>query len=142
MSEPLRADEKILLNLLITDAEARPHLIPKLEHLPAMEQFATRRIFNVLFALHAGGPVTYDELHARLQESDQELLASAVLRDETDGSAVSLSLGEECVRSLQRSSLKSQVTVLKTRVKEAERAGDLSEALRLAQELHNLERSE
>jgi DNA primase len=138
--EALRADEKILLNLLVSDAEARQELIPELEALPAVEQFATRAIFKALFALHAAGAVTYEELHARLEESDQELLASAVLRDETDGSAITLSLGEECVRSLQRTSLKAQVAALKARVKEAERAGNMQEALRLAEELHDLER--
>jgi DNA primase len=139
--EPLRAGEKILLNLLVSDAEARQELIPELENLPAVEQFATRRIFKALFALHAGGgTVTYDDLHARLEEGDRELLASAVLQDETDGSAVSLSLGEQCVRSLQRSSLKTEVTALKARVKEAERSGNLQEALRLATELHDLEK--
>jgi DNA primase len=139
--EPLRADEKILLNLLVSDGEARQELIPELEALPAVEQFATRAIFKALFALHAGGAVTYEELHARLEESDQELLASAVLRDETDGSAITLSLGEECVRSLQRTSLKAQVAALKARVKEAERAGNMQEALRLAEQLHDLERT-
>jgi DNA primase len=139
--EPLRADEKILLNLLLSDAEARQELIPELEHLPAVEQFATRRIFKALFGLHASGTVNYEELHARLEESDQELLASAVLRDETDGAAVSLSLGVECLRSLQRTSLKTQVAALKARVKEAERSGDLREALRLAEELHDLEKA-
>jgi len=139
--EPLRAGEKILLNLLVSDAEARQELIPELENLPAVEQFATRRIFKALFALHAGGgTVTYDDLHARLEEGDRELLASAVLQDETDGSAVSLSLGEQCVRSLQRSSLKTEVTALKARVKEAERSGNLQEALRLATDLHDLEK--
>ena len=53
--EPLRADEKILLNLLVSDAEARRELIAGLEQLPAVERFATRRIFQALFALHAGG---------------------------------------------------------------------------------------
>jgi DNA primase len=139
--EPLRADEKILLNLLVLDAEARQELIPELEQLPAVEQFATRRIFKALFALHAGGTVTYEELHARLEEGDQELLASAVLKDETDGSAASLSLGVECLRSLQRSSLKTRVAALKARVKEAERSGNLHEALRLAEELHDLEKA-
>jgi DNA primase len=139
--EPLRADEKILLILLLSDAEARQELIPELEHLPAVEQFATRRIFKALFGLHAGGTVTYEELHARLEDSDQELLASAVLRDETDGAAVSLSLGVQCLLSLQRSSLKTQVAALKARVREAERSGDLREALRLAEELHNLEKA-
>ena len=140
--EPLRADERILLNLLVADAEARHELIPELERLPALEQFATRRIFQALFGLHAGGgTVTYEELHARLEEGDQELLASAVLKDETDGSAVTLSLGEECLRSLQRSSLKTQVAALKARVKEAERSGNLQEALRLAEELRHLEKA-
>ena len=139
--EPLRADEKILLNLLVSDADARQELIPELEQLAAVEQFATRRIFKALFALQAGGTVTYEELHARLEESDQELLASAVLQDETNGSAVSLSLGVECLRSLERSSLKAQVTALKARVKAAERSGDLHEALRLADELRHLEKA-
>jgi hypothetical protein len=64
-----------------------------------------------------------------------------VLRDETDGAAVSLSLGVQCLLSLQRSSLKTQVAALKARVREAERSGDLREALRLAEELHNLEKA-
>jgi len=139
--EPLRPDEKILLNLLLSDADARREIIPELEQLPAVEQFTTRRIFKALFVLQTSGTVTYDELHARLEESDQELLASAVLRDETDGSAVSLSLGVDCLRSLQRSSLKTQVAALKSRVREAERSGNLHEALRLAEELHQLERA-
>jgi len=140
--EPLRADEKILLNLLVSNPEARQALIPELERLPVIEQFATRHIFKALFALEAGGQVTFDELHARLEEGDQELLASAVLQDETDASAVSLKLGEECLRSLERSGLKTQVAALKARVKEAERSGNLSEALRLAEELHHLEKAE
>ncbi|HLY18938.1 MAG TPA: DNA primase [Bryobacteraceae bacterium] len=139
--EPLRADEKILLNLLISSPEARQGLIPRLEELPALEQFATRRIFTALFALHAGGQVNYEELHARLEENDQELLASAVLEDETDGSVVSLELGEDCLRSLERTGLKTRLAALKARVKEAERAGNLSEALRLAEELQRIEKA-
>jgi len=137
--EPLRADEKILLNLLVSNADAREELIRGLEPLPALEQFATRRIFKALFALHEGGQVSYEELHARLEENDQELLASAVLIDETNESAISLQLGAECLRSLERSGLKTQVAALKARVKEAERAGDLREAMRLAEQLHHLQ---
>jgi len=139
--EPLRADEKILLNLLLSNAEARVKLIPTLEQLPAVEQFATRRILKGLFALHDGGQVSYEELHARLEENDQELLASAVLADETNESAVSLEIGEECLRSLERTGQRTQVAALKARVKEAERAGDLTEALRLAEDLRRLERA-
>ena len=139
--EPLRADEKILLNLLIADPEARDQLVPDLEQTPAVSEFSTSRIFKALFALHAAGSVNFEELHARLGESDQELLASAVLQDETNGAVATLSLGEECLRSLQRSSVRSQVAALKARVREAERSGNLPEALRLAEELHDLEKT-
>jgi DNA primase len=141
--ETLRADEKILLNLLVSSSEARKELIARLENLPAVERFATKRIFRALFALDAGGePVTYEQLHARLEEGDQNLLAFAVLRDETNEAVISLSQGVECLRSLERSGVQAQLAALKARVKEAERAGNLGEALRLAEVLHQLERPE
>ena len=137
--EPLQANEKFLLNLLVSNAEARQELIPRLEPLAAVEQFATRRIFRALFALHATGPVSYEELHARLEENDQEILASVVLADETNDAVTSLQQGEECLRSLEHAGLRTQVAALKARVKEAERAGNLDEAMHLAEELHRLE---
>jgi DNA primase len=141
--EPLRADEKILLNLLVSSSEARKELIAGLEKLPAVERFATKRIFRALFALDASGePVTYEQLHARLEEVDQNLLAAAVLQDETNEAVISLRQGVECMRSLERSGVQAQVAALKARVKEAERAGNLTEALRLAEVLHQLERPE
>jgi DNA primase len=136
---PLRPDEKILLNLLLSNRDARQELIPRLEQLPAVEQFATRRIFKALFTLNSGGEFGYEELHARLEEGDQEILAAAVLQDETNASVNTLELGEECVRSLERSGVKTEVAALKARVKDAERTGNLQEALRLAAELHRLE---
>ncbi|HVN03017.1 MAG TPA: DNA primase [Bryobacteraceae bacterium] len=138
--EPLRGDERLLLNLLLSNEEAREALLGRLENLPAIEQFATRRIFKALFALAAAGPVDYEGLHARLEENDQELLASAVLQDETNEYAVSLQVGEECLRSLERSGQLTQVAALKARVKAAERAGNLGEALRLYEELREMEK--
>jgi len=138
--QPLNANEKLLLNLLLSNEDARQELMPKLENLPAVEQFASRRVFHALFTLQkGGGAVTYEQLHARLEENDQELLAAAVLRDETNEAAVSLQQGTECLRSLERSSRLNQVAAVKARIKEAERAGDLPEALRLAEELRQLQ---
>jgi hypothetical protein len=108
-----------------------------------VERFATKRIFRALFALDASGePVTYEQLHARLEEVDQNLLAAVVLQDETNEAVISLRQGVECMRSLERSGVQAQVAALKARVKEAERAGNLTEALRLAEVLHQLERPE
>src|SRR4029077_1281303 len=49
--EPIRHDEKILLNLCLSSAEARNRLIPELKGLAVVEQFVTRRIFQALFGL-------------------------------------------------------------------------------------------
>jgi DNA primase len=141
-AEPLRAVEKILLNLLLSNEEAREQFIPDLRGMPAVEAFTSRRIFQALFALHeSGARVGFDALNARLQEDDRHLLAAAVLAEDAEDSAVSLEQGAACLESLRRSSQRSGVALLKAQVKEAERAGNLEEALRLAKELHRMERA-
>jgi DNA primase len=141
-AEPLRAVEKILLNLLLSNEEAREQFIPDLRGMPAVEAFTARRIFQALFALHeSGARVGFDALNARLQEDDRHLLAAAVLAEDAEDSAVSLEQGAACLESLRRSSQRSGVALLKAQVKEAERAGNLEEALRLAKELHRMERA-
>src|SRR5262249_33344794 len=102
-AEPSRHDEKILLNLLLNDEQARERLIPELRKLTAVEQFTTRRIFQILFALHdAGAPFGLAELDARLEEPDRSRLASIVLADETKVEDSSLELGVACLEKLQR----------------------------------------
>jgi hypothetical protein len=49
--------------------------------------------------------------------------------------------GEACLDSLRRSAAQRRRASLKAQVKEAERAGNLEEALRLAGQLQQLERA-
>jgi DNA primase len=141
--EAIRHDEKILLNLFLSSAEARDRLIPQLRGLAAVEQFATRRIFQALFGLHdAGAPFGLAELDARLEDVDRSRLASIALADETNEEDFSLQLGLACLEKLQRQTLEGQVLALKASIKDAERAGKLAEALRLNQELHRFEKSQ
>ena len=62
------------------------------------------------------------------------------IADETMSAAFSLGQGIACLRELERSALKAERSELKTRIKEAERTGNLAEALRLTQELSVLEK--
>jgi len=133
-------NEKLLLNLLLASAEARGRLIPELKKLSAVEQFVTYRIFQVLFSIEeSGGQANYNEVNARLDENDREMLAAATLASEVDP-ALSLDQGVECVRSLERAGRQSQVAALKASIRECERSGNLSEAIRLAGELRGLQR--
>ena len=102
----------------------------------------TRRIFEVLFALHdSGAPFGLAELDARLEEADRSKLASIVL-DETNGEEVSLQLGEACVARLRRGMAEARVSALKVAIKEAERAGNMKEALQLCEELDRITKSQ
>lgn len=141
-AEPVRPDEKILLNLLLSNQEARERLIPELRGLAALECFSTRRIFQALFGLYdAGEPFGLAELDARLEEADRSKLAAIVLGPETIDENVSLQVGIACLEKLQRQTLETQILGIKASIKDAERAGNPAEALRLYQELARFEKS-
>jgi len=140
--EPVRPVERILLNLLLANEEARTHFLPRLRGMPGLAQFSTRRIFEAIFALDAGGrPLVFSELDARLEEGDRSLLASTVLADQSDGQLFSLEQGEACLLTLEGTQHESQRADLKAKVKQAERDGNLAEALRLSSELARMDKS-
>jgi DNA primase len=140
--EPVRAVEKILLNSLLLSGETRREIIPRLRGMPEIEQFRTRRILQSLFALHDNQPqFRFAELEARLEEPDRALLSSVVFADELGEENYTLEQALACLRRLEGESRESQRALLRKRVKEAEGAGDLAEALRLAEELGRLEKT-
>ena len=142
-AEPVRHDEKILLKLFLGSEEARMRLIPELQSLGAVEQFATRRIFEALFALHAGaGDFGLAELDGRLEEADRALLASIALDDATGEENPALDLGKACLDKLQRRALETRIAAIKASIKNAERAGDMTGALRLYEDLQRFEQSQ
>jgi DNA primase len=140
-TETVRADEKGLLNVLLSDAEGREELVAHVGTLEVLQRVATRRIFQAVLAIHAGRePITFDSLNSRLEPADQSMLAVAVLSADGEGNEFTVEYGMQCLESLRRTDDGYQRKELKNRVKEAERTGNLKEALRLAQELQDLER--
>jgi DNA primase len=141
-TEPVKAVERILLNLVLVNADARSHLLPRLKRMPALAQFSTRRIFEAVFALdEAGNTVMFSDLDARLEENDRTLLASAVLADETDSQVFSLEQGEACLLTLESTQRDNERAALKAQVRVAERDGNFSEALRLSAELSRMDKA-
>jgi DNA primase len=137
-----RPVERILLNALLASPEVRRVVLPRLKAMPACEQFVTRRIFQALFAIdETQAPFRFAELEARLAEPDRELLATLVFADKPDDEEYSLEQAVECLRRLEQDDREAQRAALKARIKDAERAGMLEEALRIAEELARLERA-
>jgi DNA primase len=137
--ESIRADEKGLIHVLLSDVEGRSVLLAELENVEILARIPTRRIYQAIRAVYASGAnVTFDAVNARLEESDRPLLAEVLFSEEVEGHDVEY--GNRCLESLRRSEEQLRRTELKAQVKQAERAGDVREALRLAQELAELER--
>jgi DNA primase len=140
-AEIIRPDEKGLLNVLLSDIEGREVLLDQLPGIEILQRVTARRIFQAILAVHAaGGPLTFDAVNSRLEEADHGVLAVAVLSADGEGPDFTLEYGMQCLDSLRRSDYQQRVQELKRRIKDAERNRDLAEALRLAQELQNLER--
>jgi len=140
--EVLRPDEKGLLNVLLSGVEGVEKLTVPLAGLEVLARLPSRRIFEALLAVHASGSViTLSAVHSRLQEADQHLIADILLSEEADGHEPTLEYGQQCLESLERAGEQGRRAELKLRIKQAERAGDVPEALRLMQELKSLEQS-
>ncbi|HVX66224.1 MAG TPA: DNA primase [Bryobacteraceae bacterium] len=141
--EPVHIVEAMLLHAVLDSAELRPRVIERLRHAPGFEEFATRRIFQAIFAIEdSGGTLRVPDLAARLEEKDQQLLSELLFADRTEEEAESIGERvEACLAALEKSGREAQRAALKAKIKEAERAGMLGEALRFVEELNRLERA-
>ena len=137
----VRADERGLIQVLLSDSESRPELLALLETISIWGRLTTRGIFAIIRGLHASGSeVTFDAVNARLNETDQVLLAELLLYEEGGAQEPDAAYGQRCFDSLRRSDEQQRIADLKAQVKQAERSGDVREALRLSQELTSMER--
>jgi DNA primase len=135
----LRHDERMLLNALLAQPEMRGEIIGELKSMETIGTFSSRRVFQTIFALdEAGGRLSFEEVHARLEEADQSLLAQAVLNEDAQSSHEEVLAA---IGSIRRTGEQQRRSQLKARIQESERAGNWQEALRLAGELQGMERT-
>jgi DNA primase len=142
--ETIRADEKGLIHVLLSEnvenGEKRD-LIAGLEQAAILDRLTTHRIFQAIRAADSGGaPVTFEAVNGRLEENDQSMLAEVLFAEEAGEEQPDLEHGRRCLESLMRSEDQLRRAELKAQVKQAERAGNVREALRLAEALAQLER--
>jgi hypothetical protein len=82
----------------------------------------------------AGQPIDFNTVHARLEPAFQDRLAHIVL----DASAATIEDGLACLEALRKEDRETIRRDLKTRIKNAERAGRIGEALDLIKLLNEL----
>ncbi len=130
------ATDRILLPLLLANADARPQLIGALRDVPAPRSGDTGPIYETIIAMHDDGQdVSFVAVHERLSNTQQTLLEAIVLEAATAEST--LEDGLACIAAWHRDLHAESERDLKSRIKQAEREGRFDEALRLMNELAN-----
>ncbi len=136
--------QRLLLRLILHHPAA---VLPYVDTILALERFPElegRAILEAaLHLLEADETVDYHALEQRLERKDADLLAALLSTDtesvekeqEEPGRQV-----EACIAKLEREGLERKLQALRLAVREAERSGDLTEALRLMEQEKNLER--
>ncbi|MES1262561.1 MAG: DNA primase [Acidobacteriota bacterium] len=134
-ADPARTTDRILLPLLVGDAEARQELMEGLRGIAALLEGSTAPIYDVLMTMHqAGEAISFNSVHERLAPPDQERLAAIVL--DPGAAATGLENGLACLNTLRREQRDSRLRELKARIRQAEREGRMQDALRLMSELN------
>ncbi len=134
--ERLGANDRMMIGLLLGSEEARETFIPELKEMAVVRDSPARKIYAALFAMwEGGGSVQFGELHARLDESGQKMLAGTLIASESGDSDVTMEHGIRCMEAMRELNGRMDTAEIKKRIRDAERAGNLGEALRLAQML-------
>jgi DNA primase len=141
------AYERLLLNSLLGSEAAREAVVPQLREMIVVERFVTKNVFRALFAIHMDNAADrtgfrFSDLEGRLSEADRDLLSTVLFADEVLEEEKAAEQALACLRSLKEQDPKSEVAALRTRIKAAERDGNLEEVMRLAEELDRRSRRE
>ena len=137
----IRADERGLINVILSELQGREDLLAELAEME-LDGLDTRRILQAALAAHAaGGPVTLNAVSARLDENDRRALAEIAFAEDPAADEFGIEWGRKCLAGLKEKAERGRAAQIKARIHEAERVGNLAEAMRLMGELARLERA-
>ncbi|MCU1260909.1 MAG: primase [Bryobacterales bacterium] len=130
----LSESDRILISVMLLDADARQQLIPSLKELSVIQQSPAGRIYEALFALdEAGAPIHYANLHDRLEDIERKALSATLLGGDSNDSSLTLEAALCCLDTLRSKERDGKASEIKARIRDAERAGNFQEALALMQ---------
>lgn len=135
------AAERMLIRCLLSDPEARAAVLPQLAGLGGLARLATRSILEAVLACAAQGEeAEFARVEARLDEAGKNLLHEIAFADDMDETSGRVEEALACLKALESSDLDAQRSELRSRIRAAERAGQMQEALLLTKELMRLEK--
>ena len=133
---PVPDIERLLLHCLLSNPASRAEVLPRLREMEVIARLETRPIFEAIVQTWDQKPdFSYSDLDGRLKENDRALLGNLLFAEDLSEQSASIEQAESCLRKFERSSVRAVQTELRRRIQEAERNGNLEEAIRLAREL-------
>jgi DNA primase len=133
---PVRERETIAC--LLSSRSARDLLIPKLRESASVSKYRTASLIDAISRLHEQNPeFTLPELEGRLDDRGRDLLSHLMFSSDSDDIHTE-ELAQRLVEHLAWQEFEVYIADLRSRIRQAERSGDLHEALRLTEEYNGL----
>jgi DNA primase len=139
----LDPNEVLLFFALLRNPEARVQIAPYLSTLEVVRSYQSWPVLREALRLaEAGVEPSYANLEPRLEPAQRALLQSLLLdeQEQAGHSGITTAQAIACVHALAKLEKESHRSALKAQAKEAEKRGDLEEALRLSGEITRLVR--
>ncbi|HYZ86866.1 MAG TPA: toprim domain-containing protein, partial [Bryobacteraceae bacterium] len=134
----LSTRERELLACLLSSCAAREALLPRIQTATCIVRYSTYPILQAIVELHQVNPeFSHSDLEVRLADSSREVLTHLTFSSALDD-VDSEGLAERLDRQLAWEEYESYVSDLRSRIRQAERQNNLSEALRLTEEYNAL----
>ncbi|HEX4750215.1 MAG TPA: DNA primase [Bryobacteraceae bacterium] len=141
LSSALAPNERLLLACLLTNKEARQAItqyLRKIDMLPVLEM---RAVFAAAVATEDEGlPFSVEALSSRVDERARKIISELSFADLGMPEDGALQQALHCLEALEKKADNTRSDQLKQQIREAERAGNLEEAMRLADELNRSSR--
>jgi DNA primase len=133
----LPANERILLYTILKSAEAADSVLPQLRE-RGLAGFVARPVFEAVLASAVQGGLSLDEVEGRLDGADRALLHEVVFADEVMDGMSDVERAQACLAALSERDIEARVADIRRKIKDAERSGDLEQALRWTRELQKI----
>lgn len=128
--------ERLLLLCLVNQPEVAQEVLPYLEQLQGWRKRPSAALFDaVLRAWRNGEPLSYGTIEPRLDAQGKNLFSQLLLDDEVYRESQTRDQAIACLQKLDLIQMEDFRRELKRRIREADLAGNLEEAVRLSGEL-------
>lgn len=132
--------ERILINCLVNQNEVASELMPLLAQLDGWRKLPSGPLLDAMLrAWQNGEELRFSTIEPRLDAADKDLLSQMLLDEEVYRESQTRDQAIACLQKLDLIQIADFRRDLKRRVREAELKGDLDEAMRLSEQLRQID---